>query len=300
VTGAGSNERIGSTTSVVIAAHNEETVIGACLDALLADARPGELDITVVPNGCTDATATQARRRPGVRVVETAAAGKAPALNAGDAAAQGFPRIYLDADIVVSTDVVRALRDRLHGDTAAIVAFPGRRIEMAGRPWPVRCYFAVNNRLPVFRDGLFGRGMVALSELARRRFDDFPDLVADDLFLDSLFSAEERALVDAVSTTVEAPLRTRDLVNRLVRVRRGNAALRTAGASGQLGPYVRQADRWSWLRDVVLPRPWLAPAGVVYVAITVVAAVRARRSRGQQGWERDTSTRTAPAPGGVS
>ena len=34
-------------TSIVIAAHNEETVIGRCLDTLLADAHPGEFDVTV-------------------------------------------------------------------------------------------------------------------------------------------------------------------------------------------------------------------------------------------------------------
>ncbi len=281
--------------SVVIAAHDEAAVIGACLDSLLADAHPGELDVTVVPNGCTDDTAAQARRRPGVRVVETPVAGKAYALNLGEGHAQGFPRIYLDADITVGTDVARALRDRLSDDPAAIVAFPRRHVETAGRPWPVRCYFAVHNRLPVFRDGLFGRGMIALSEPARRRFDTFPDLVADDLFLDSLFSAEERALVDTVSTTVEAPLRTRDLVNRLVRVRRGNAALRAAASDGRLGPHLRRADRWSWLRDVVLRRPWLAPAGAVYAAITVLAAIQARRTRGRRGWERDASTRALPA-----
>lgn len=284
-------------TSVVIAAHDEAGVIGACLDSLLADAGPGELDVTVVANGCTDDTAAQAGRRSGVRVVETPVAGKAHALNLADEVAQGFPRVYLDADIVVGTDVVRALRDRLAAGDGVTVAYPRRHIDLTGRSWPVRCYFAVNNRLPVFDEGLFGRGMIALSEPARRRFDAFPDLVADDLFLDSLFSPAERAQVREVSTTVEAPLRTRDLVNRLVRVRRGNAALRAATADGRLGPYVRQADRWSWLRDVVVRRPRLAPAGLVYVAITVLAAVRARRSRGAGTWERDTSTRVTPPSG---
>src|SRR5580704_6736168 len=98
-------------TSIVIAAHNEAAVIGRCLDAVLADAAPGEFDVTVVANGCTDDTAQVAAARSRVRVVDLPSAGKVPALNAGDAVAVGYPRIYLDADIVIPAIGVRALRD---------------------------------------------------------------------------------------------------------------------------------------------------------------------------------------------
>jgi hypothetical protein len=53
---------------------------------------------------------------------------------------------------------------------------------------------------------------------------------------------------------------------------------------------VRRAARSSWLRDVVLPRPWLAPAGACYAAITLTAALLARRSS-PTGWGRDESSR---------
>ncbi len=120
--------------------------------------------------------------------------------------------------------------------------------------------------------------MIVLSEAGRARFEQFPLMVADDLFLDSLFSAEEKVSVDAVEVVVAAPLRTRDLLRRLVRVRRGNAAMRAAGRAGQVQAHVRAADRFAWLRSVVLPHPHLAPAAVVYVVITAVAAVLARRA----------------------
>ena len=57
--------------SVIIPAHNEEKVLGRCLDALLADSRPGEMEIVVAANGCTDRTVEIARGycNP-VRVVE--------------------------------------------------------------------------------------------------------------------------------------------------------------------------------------------------------------------------------------
>jgi glycosyltransferase involved in cell wall biosynthesis len=277
-------------TSVVIAAHNEAAVIGRCLDALLADAHPGEIDVTVVANGCTDDTVAVAGSRPGVRVLDLAKPGKAGALNAGDAAAGGFPRIYLDADIVLSTAAVRALTEVL--EAGAPSATVGRELELDGRPLLVKAYFAIHGRLPVMRDGLFGRGVVALSKEGRSRFDRFPELVADDLFLDSQFSREEKAHVNAYSARVATPRRTGDLIRRLVRVRGGNAAMRAAAARGEITVPVRAAARSSWLRDVVLPRPWLAPAAVCYVAITVWAALAAKRAGdGGAAWGRDESSR---------
>jgi hypothetical protein len=66
-------------------------------------------------------------------------------------------------------------------------------------------------------------------------------------------------------------MRTSDLLARLVRVRRGNAQLRAAAASGEVAITVRPSDRWAWLRDVVVQNPWLAPAAVPYVVITAIA-----------------------------
>jgi glycosyltransferase involved in cell wall biosynthesis len=277
-------------TSVVIAAHNEGTVIGRCLDALLAEAAPGEFDVTVVANGCTDDTAAVASSRAGVRVVDLAQPGKPGALNAGDRVAEGFPRVYLDADVVVTSAGLREIAAALGPHRPAAV--PRRELDLTGRPTPVRAFYAINSRLPVYRDGLFGRGLIALSEAGRARFDEFPNQIADDLFLDSLFTSEEKVEVATVTTRIATPRRTRDLVRRLVRVRRGNAAMRRAAAEGVVAARVRPAARFSWLSDVVLPRPWLAPAAACYVTITVAAAFAARRAaRRGYGWERDDSSR---------
>jgi glycosyltransferase involved in cell wall biosynthesis len=284
-------------TSVVIAAHNEVTVIGRCLDALLDEpARP--LDVTVVANGCDDATADVARARTGVRVIELPVASKAAALNVGDAAARGWPRVYLDADIVLSTAEVHRLAAAVTTGPA-LAAVPRRRLAIDGRPLPVRAYYAVHTRLPVFRTALFGRGAIALSAAGRGRFDRFPDVIADDLFLDSQFSVAEKCEVAEVTAWVAAPRRTRDLVQRLSRVRAGNAALRRGSTAHHAPPAtghalsvtrrIRPASRLSWLRHVVLPRPWLAPAALYYVGLTMAAALQARRHT--TGWGRDESSR---------
>jgi glycosyltransferase involved in cell wall biosynthesis len=279
-------------TSVVIAAHNEAAVIGRCLDALLADPPPGPFDVTVVANGCTDATVAVAATRPGVRVLSLPEPGKAGALNAGDEVAVGFPRLYLDADIVLTPGSVPALVAAV--EAGLLAAAPGRALDTSGRPLPVRAYYAINRRLPAFRDALYGRGAIVLSERGRARFDAFPALHADDLFLDSLFEVGEKREVTGATAKVATPRRTADLIRRLARVRAGNAAMRTAGMSGgtPAGTAVRPSRRSSWLRDVVLRRPWLAPAGAFYAAITLIAE---RRSRGATDWGRDESSRTVNA-----
>ncbi|MEV4201046.1 glycosyltransferase [Micromonospora globbae] len=283
-------------TSVVIAAYNEEAVIGRCLDALLADAPRGTLDVTVVANGCTDATAAVARERAGVRVLDLPVAGKAAALNAGDAVAVGFPRVYLDADVVLSPGALPALVAALDGPDGdpPLAVVPGRALDLRGRPAIVRAYYAINSRLPAFRHSLFGRGAIALSAAGRARFDAFPAMTADDLYLDGLFAPHEKREVAGASARVATPRRTGDLVRRLARVRAGNTALRAAAARGAVTTVaVRRPARSSWLRDVVLPRPWLAPAAACYVGVTLVAALRARRERrtGGGGWGRDESSR---------
>ncbi|WP_106816283.1 glycosyltransferase [Microbacterium timonense] len=279
--------------SIVIAAHNEEAVIGSCLDALRRSGVGPDAEIIVSANGCTDRTAEVARTH-GAHVIDRPEPGKPGALNAADEQATGFPRIYLDADIRVPAGGVAALERLL--EQGASAAVPRRRIDTTGRPLAVRGYFAINERLPVFRDGLFGRGMIAVSGEGRARFDRFPAMIADDLFLDSQFSDDEKAEAHDVVVVVEAPRTTRALLNRLVRVRRGNAEMRAASARGEVGVAVRSSDKWAWLRDVVVPQPRLIFAAVPYLAITIIAALRARRpARGLDGWGRDDSTRGSGA-----
>ncbi|WP_116069019.1 glycosyltransferase [Asanoa ferruginea] len=276
--------------SIVVAAHNEATVIGRTLRHLLAGAELGEFDVVVAANGCTDDTAGAARAVPGVRVVEVERASKPAALNAGDAAAASFPRIYLDADITLDAAGARALAAAVSGPSGVIAAAPRRVLDVKGRPLLVRAYFAVNGRLPAFRDALFGRGAIVLSKDARARFDEFPDQFADDLFLDALFAVGEKREIAAVRSVVATPTRTADLLRRLGRVRSANTTLREV--SKNAGVAVRPVRKASWLVDVVLPRPWLWPAGACYAALTLLAERRARRTPAGAAWARDESTRS--------
>lgn len=277
--------------SVIIAAYNEENVIGACLDALLAQPEIEPHQVIVSANGCTDDTAQVAAARD-VRVIDREEPGKAGALNAADAVATGFPRIYLDADIIVPPGAISAILARFSGATPPLAVVPRRRMDIAGRPWLVRSYTAISERHPAFRSGLFGRGLIALSEEGRARFGSFPSLIADDLFIDSQFTDAEKAETSETEVVIAAPHDTRSLLNRLVRVRRGNVEMRAAAALSENGSSVRPSDRWAWLRDVVVPQPRLAVAAVPYVVLTLLASVRARRKpAAASDWGQDRTTR---------
>ena len=109
--------------SIIIPAHNEGSVIARTLGSVMQGAGENELDIIVVCNGCRDDTAKVAKEfSPPVRVIETDIASKIAALNLGDQAARSFPRIYLDADVTITIDTIRAISKSLQN--GALLAAP--------------------------------------------------------------------------------------------------------------------------------------------------------------------------------
>jgi len=274
--------------SVVIPAYNEADTIGATLAALVRAPESGsDLEVIVAANGCRDATADVARSY-GVDVIEIAEASKTAALNAADTSTATFPRVYLDADAIGSPALIRALGEAV-SEPGALGATARRDLDLDGCSWPVRAFYRVNAELPAFEGRLFGRGVIALAEEARKRFDQFPDIIADDMLLDAVVAAEEKREVP-FAVRVEAPRDTGDLVRRLARAREGNeefaAWMRAEGESLGLDRDVSEPQRTSWLRDVVARKPRLAPDAAVYVAL-IARAEQLRRSKSysaRSGW----------------
>ncbi|WP_225847056.1 glycosyltransferase family 2 protein [Streptomyces sp. HPF1205] len=212
-------------TSIVIPAHNEAPVIGRLLDALLSGPADGPApDVVVVCNGCTDDTA-KAAARPGVRVVEVPLPSKHDALRTGDAHARGFPRLYVDADVVIGAADVRALAETVAGGGPVLAAAPARDLPMTGCAWPVRAYYRVWQRLPAVREGLFGRGVIAVSREGHARLAALPPLMADDLAASLAFAPGERRVVEQARVTVRPPRTWADLIRRRVRADTSSAQL---------------------------------------------------------------------------
>jgi glycosyltransferase involved in cell wall biosynthesis len=274
-----------TTASVVVPAHDEARVIDRCLTALLADAEPGEFDVVVVANGCTDDTAARAAR-DGVRVLELPAAGKAGALDAGDRAATGFPRIYLDADVELTTAAARAVAAVLRTGPA-LVAGARPTPDLTGCSRWVRAYTRVWTALPVLQEGYVGSGVFAVSAAGHPRLTPFPPVLADDLWARRVLAPAQRATPDLAVTTHPAR-RLPDLVHRLVRVRAGNVQL-------ERGPHELAGGEGPRGVRGLLATPGV-PLGdkLVFTGISVVvraaAWVRARRGR-TAVWNRDESSR---------
>src|SRR5262245_57178730 len=181
--------------SIVIPAHDESAVIARCLEALLRGAQPGELEILVVCNGCSDDTAEIARRfGPDVRVIETAVPSKSNALNLGDEAARGFPRFYVDADVVLEVRDLRATAAALESGRC-LAAAPRLRVDLSECSLPVRLYHRIWMDLPYVQEGMLGSGVYALSESGRARVGRFPDIIADDDLVRLAFRPSERISV---------------------------------------------------------------------------------------------------------
>lgn len=191
--------------SVIIPASNEEAWIGRCLSALFrSDSVPGGAEVVVVANGCRDATVPIAQgfadraERAGweFTVLDLPAGSKPGALNAGDAAAQGDLRAYLDADVTVSPDVMAQLALALAGRAplyaGATPVIP--RAESA----VTRAYGRFWQRLPFAQSVAPGYGLFAVNAAGRSRWGEFPRIISDDTFVRLQFRADERVQVPAV------------------------------------------------------------------------------------------------------
>ena len=278
-------------TSIIIPAHNEERVVAATLKELIDGAVSGELEIIVVCNGCTDNTAeVVASFGSTIRCIETELASKANALNLGDAAASGFPRFYLDADVVLSLDAIRQVAQVLRTGRF-LAAAPKMHMDLGKASWPVRAYYKVWQQLPYVRIGMIGVGVYALSHEGRKRFDKFPAIIADDRFIRALFKEHERTVVSSCSSLVTAPATFSALLKIKTRSRLGGYQFE------QKFPRLIDNEKKDYstaiFNSVKLVKLW--PALLVYLLVNHLCRSKARWQLNNNlfnDWERDETSRS--------
>ena len=266
--------------SVIIPASNEEGYIGPCLSALFASGPvPGGAEAIVVANGCRDRTADVARGMAaqaaaagwGFRVIDRAEGGKPVALDAGDAAALGDLRAYLDADVIVSPPVMAQLAEVLARPEPRYAS--GTAVIPPARSWVTRAYARFWHSLPFAQSVAPGYGLFAVNAAGRARWAQFPAIISDDTFVRLQFLPGERVQVAA---SYRWPMI--EGFAALVRVRRRQ----DAGVAEIAGRWPELMGREAKARlglGGLLARALRAPVGfAVYVAVSL--AVRAKRGSG--------------------
>lgn len=189
------------TTSVLIPAHNEADYLPACLEALLAS-DAATVEVLVIANGCTDATAEIARgyqaqaeaRGWQLNVLDLAEGGKLNAWNKGEEAASGEVLIYLDADVLVTPPLVGQIAEALHLD-APRYASGMPNVTITGDDAVTRHYTRFWLTTPFMVHGVPGFGVFAMNRAGRARWGAWPDIISDDTFARLNFAPKERLRV---------------------------------------------------------------------------------------------------------
>lgn len=260
--------------SVVIPCWNDGPVLGPCLESLIGQRpMPEAAEVIVVLNGCTDESrAVAGRLAPalrraglGVRIVELARPSKSLALNAGDRAARGPMRVYLDADVVLAPDLLARLAAAL--DTRApryatgtlVVAPPRSRVTAAyGKFWSALTLREVN-----------GIGLYAVNAAGRARWGRFPPMHSDDKFVRLSFLPVERVRVDA-RYLWPLPEGWRRLVSVRLRWTEGNLELKRRYPA-MTRPQTRARRPWVYAETALRDPVGFLVFTSVYVACWILA-----------------------------
>ncbi|HGG06678.1 MAG TPA: glycosyltransferase [Aliiroseovarius sp.] len=188
---------------MIIPASNEAALIGACLQGVLNSRTPQALRVIVAANGCHDNTADIARgfadkmaaRGWTLLVLEQDRGHKPSALNAADAVCGPGARLYLDADVIVSPQLIQQIYNILDIDspvyTSGVVHIP------QSRSWVSRAYARIYRQVPFMTNGVPGCGLFAVNPAGRALWSDFPDIIADDTFVRLTFTPDQRVQVPA-------------------------------------------------------------------------------------------------------
>jgi glycosyltransferase involved in cell wall biosynthesis len=282
--------------SVIIPAHNEEAVIGRCLEALLADAPADALpEIIVAANGCKDDTVAIARRiAPFATVLDLPPGSKVIAMNEANRIATVAPRFFLDADVRCSYAALAATAEALR-QPGVMAASPALDMDVSRSDAWVRAYYRVWMTQPYVTDRLVGSGLFGLSAEGLARIGEIPPTFADDTWVRTRFSYDERRNVaqdsagNPVFFTVSPPRTLRDQIRIEARRRIGSEQVLTLYPS----PHNTRINRPGNLRDALKNGASLLDIAI-YLGMKAAALVQYKwnQKRGKAPvWVRDLGAR---------
>lgn len=131
------------TISVVVPAHNEETVLASCIRSITG-ANYSALEVIIVDDGSTDDTATigtaLAAGDPRVRYIHQTNAGKGAALNRGYRESTGEFLMFIDADSIFTERTIPEMLRAFHSDKVGAVCGDDRPVNLNRT---VTCFLAL-------------------------------------------------------------------------------------------------------------------------------------------------------------
>lgn len=288
---------LSTSATIIIAAYNESSVIRQTLARLGENNLPDQYQILVVCNGCTDNTEEIVRNEfRNVHCLSLAKASKALAIRHAESLNPGFPRLYLDADIILSAEDAVSLIALLRDQESAALLIPSSKILTSSSSTSVQRFYRYWYSTRHVQDSGYGAGTYLLNQQGRGRFGSWPDLVADDAFIRSQFSFDEIRLEKSINVEVKAPKNLWSLIKVKTRSKFGNIELKAYLEDRQTDSRNHKTNH----RTKKDPRPLLSSGDsanwcdqITYILVNLVALGMAKWQlvNGKKKWLRDNSNR---------
>ena len=282
--------RISIVATVIIPAHNEESVIEDCLNSII---NQEGIDHIIVPcNGCTDNTVEIVKNKfPTVVCLNIKKPSKTNALNIAEKKAKelgiSYPIFYIDADTQLSENCIPYISEALKNSNTLLAA-PTPIIDTRKSSWLVQTYYSVWTQLPYIKEGVIATCSFIVTEEGRKRFDVFADVIGDDGFIRCHFKNKEIANIKGAEIYITAPRDIYSLIKIKTRARLGNMEL----ISRQKCP-IQEAKNYSNVMSAKLfSKDFIATS--IYILIALVIRIRAKKQfkkLSSYQWEKDTSSR---------
>ena len=276
--------------TVIVPAHNESSVIEACLDSII---NQSGIDHIIVPcNGCTDDTVEIVETKyPSVVCLDIETPSKTNALNVAEAKAQelgvSYPIFYIDADTQLSENSIQHITSTMQNSTTLLSA-PTPIIDTSKSSWLVKTYYKVWINLPYIKEGVIATCSFIVSEEGRKRFGKFADVIGDDGFIRCHFKNKEISNIEGAEIYIRAPKDIFSLIKIKTRARLGNMELIARNKC----PVIEKKNYGNVMKSRLLSKDLFSTA--IYILIAMIIRVRANsqfKKLDDYQWEKDASSR---------
>jgi len=267
--------------SIIIPAHNEQSVIYKTLKALSPESNINNFKVVVVCNGCTDGTYNIVKNNfPSVLCLSTPKPSKALAIRHAESHIDGFPRIYLDADIQLNSMDARKIIDASEKFPQKLI-LPKSRVDNSNSNFFVSLYYDYWYKTSFVTQLGYGCGTYVLSQESRNQFNEWPDLISDDGFVRQLFEPEQIYIVENTCVKVAAPKTLPELIKVKTRSKYGTIELKEFHPSS-----TRKKRPFA----LILANPL---SMLNYLSINLIAKYKAKKNYKENtfSWLRDDSSR---------